>query len=140
MSLQKLLANYPNYPARRIRRLAAQLEWLECQGIDPITKGIAHDLMQLNLLEADGRVSQEIVADQTPTGVKIDIFAENGAQPLLSPVRVVALDEVLKLLDLVAGDPMSHVIAKSEANAHSFMSFYEATHENGDLPAPGPAG
>lgn len=140
MSLQKLLANYPNYPARRIRRLAAQLEWLECQGVEPLAKGIAHDLMQLNLLEADGRVSQEIVVDQTPTGVKIDIFAENGAQPLLSPVRVVALDQVLRLLDRVADDPDSILIAKSEANAHSFTTFHEVIHENGDLPAPGPAG
>lgn len=59
MSLQKLLTDYPNYSARKVRRLAKQLKLLETQvgilnvGEDTgLLKGIMSDLMDYNLQQA----------------------------------------------------------------------------------------
>lgn len=52
MSLQTLLAKYPRYSARKIRRLAQQLELLD-QIVDPLTKSIADDLIEFHLMKAE---------------------------------------------------------------------------------------
>lgn len=56
MSLQKLLTDYPNYSARKVRRLARQLslmEKVEKESTEPLlVKGIMSDLMDYNLQQA----------------------------------------------------------------------------------------
>ncbi len=56
MSLQKLLTDYPNYSARKVRRLARQLsllEKVEKETVEPLlAKGIMSDLMDYNLQQA----------------------------------------------------------------------------------------
>lgn len=70
MSLQSLLADFPNYSARKVRRLARQLNSLA--KIDPIampeSKGIADDLMEYNLLQAklEERMGDIRVAEAPP--------------------------------------------------------------------------
>lgn len=51
MSLLRLLADFPNYSARKVRRLANQLKWLEGSQ-DPQAKNIAADLMDYNMQSA----------------------------------------------------------------------------------------
>lgn len=62
MSIVKLLAEYPNYSARKVRRLAKQLAILEEAhlplGADQgILKGVADDLMEFNLLRAESEIA-----------------------------------------------------------------------------------
>lgn len=61
MSLQILLAEYPNYPARQVRGLAKQLQYLN--GVNSKeAKGIAQDLQELHLLRAqvESRLNDDV--------------------------------------------------------------------------------
>ena len=51
MSLLKLLSDFPNYSAWKVRKLANQLRWLE-QTSDSQAKDIAADLIEFNLQQA----------------------------------------------------------------------------------------
>lgn len=59
MSLIQLLVDFPNYSARRVRRLAKQIAFVQKAGAEfamheevGISKGIESDLMEFNLLQA----------------------------------------------------------------------------------------
>jgi hypothetical protein len=64
MSLVNLLANFPNYSARKVRRLAKQLSYLENVN-SPEAKGIGQDLMEYNLLQAttEARMNDDVKED-----------------------------------------------------------------------------
>jgi len=68
MSLITLLADFPNYSARKVRRLAKQLAALEkaCDpSLLPEQRGIAADLMEFNLLQArtEDRLNDDLGKD-----------------------------------------------------------------------------
>lgn len=69
MSLQTLLAQYPNFSARKIRRLATQLQFLE--GLNaPEAKGIAADLMALTMQAAKTEAQLSDVAQDPPEKIR----------------------------------------------------------------------
>lgn len=67
MSLLKLLADFPNYSARKVRRLANQLKWLDGSQ-DPQAKNIAADLMDYNMQSAqlEERLNDDVRVEETP--------------------------------------------------------------------------
>lgn len=69
MSLQTLLAQYPNFSARRIRRLATQLQFLEGLGSSE-AKGIATDLMALTMQAAKTEAQLSDVAQDSPEKIR----------------------------------------------------------------------
>lgn len=71
MSLLKLLADFPNYSARKVRRLANQLKWLEGSQ-DPQAKNIAADLMDYNMQSAqlEERLNDDVRVELTPNLVQ----------------------------------------------------------------------
>ncbi len=66
MSLLRLLADFPNYSARKVRRLANQLKWLD-QNSDPQAKNIAADLMDYNVQSAqlEERLNDDVKVEMT---------------------------------------------------------------------------
>lgn len=84
MSLQTLLTDFPNYSARKVRRLANQIAFVEEAGRigmadPPVAKGITSDLMEFNLLQAKiesqlnddvRRLSPEVTESVTLTTVE----------------------------------------------------------------------
>jgi hypothetical protein len=75
MSLQRLLSDFPNYSARKVRRLAKQLALLE--KLDhPEAKGIASDLMEFNLQSAqlEERLAELPVAEAS----KLDTYKDQA--------------------------------------------------------------
>lgn len=69
MSLQTLLAQYPNFSARRIRRLAIQLQFLEKLN-SPEAKGIASDLMALTMQAAKTEAQLSDVSQDSPEKIR----------------------------------------------------------------------
>jgi len=69
MSLVNLLANFPNYSARKVRRLAKQLSYLENVN-SPEAKGIGQDLMEYNLLlaQTEAQLNDDVARDDSPQG------------------------------------------------------------------------
>lgn len=87
MSLQKLLVEYPNFSARRVRRLAKQLAMLD--KIDPVAhpeaKGIAADLMEAALLSA--RIEAQMNDDRPIEPEDIDIPRQPELLPVVIPLE-----------------------------------------------------
>lgn len=71
MSLLKLLADFPNYSARKVRRLANQLKWLDGSQ-DPQAKNIAADLMDYNVQSAqlEERLNDDVKVEVPLPGVE----------------------------------------------------------------------
>lgn len=72
MSLVKLLTEYPQYSARRVRRLAVQIALLETFASKEV-KGIVEDLMEFNLLQAK-------LESQLNDDVKIEGALQRGTE------------------------------------------------------------
>ncbi len=89
MSLLKLLAEYPNYSARKVRRLARQLAMIENVAENfsigeetGLLKSISADLMEFNLQQAslESHLNDDI---QTPA-VEVETEADRAARGSIS--------------------------------------------------------
>lgn len=81
MSLQVLLAEYPNYPAREVRKLAKQLNYLS--GINSKeSAGISSELISLHLMRA--KVEAQLNDDVPLT----DLQVKQVAEKLQAKIRV----------------------------------------------------
>lgn len=115
MSLQSLLADFPNYSARKVRRLARQLNSLA--KVDPIvmpeSKGIADDLMEYNLLQAKIEERTAEVAEAPPSEdevrERISVTPHDAAMKALNTM----LEYVRVNSDInVKGEDFQHVVNK----------------------------
>lgn len=121
MSLQSLLTDFPNYSARKVRRLAKQLSLLEQIKLpvgegSGITKGIADDLMEFNLQSA--RLEEQLgdvkaaelppVVEETVTE-RISVTPHDAAYKALNTlIEYVRVNSDIN----VKGADFEHVIAK----------------------------
>ena len=115
-----LLARFPSYPARKVRRLAKQLDMLEA--IDSVeVDGIQEDLMELNLMQAERmeRGPEVVYSGDAVDLSKIDIRPIDPSEEITE--RVVPLDSVIALLGQVGPEELRSRLA-SEINNLSFIS------------------
>lgn len=132
MSLIQLLVDFPNYSARRVRRLAKQIAFVQQvadHSDEPnVAKGIEQDLMEYNLLCAqreaqlndDVSVPIEPQIHPLPKSKRIHVTPSDAARraidEMVSWIRV-NTDANLKREDL------EHLIAKCHGIIHG-QSFY----------------
>lgn len=137
MSLQRLLAERPEYPARKVRRLACQLHELE--RVDPTllpsARSIAHDLTDYHMHCAGLVGGQEIVVEQVETGISIDLFQAKEREA----VRAVNLEQAIESLKRLRNNPNDNLMREliENLNQRSFMAFYEVEDAKPDRSDPG---
>ena len=104
MSILKLLVDFPNYSARKIRKLAKQLAFVEQvakHADEPaVAKGIAEDLMELSLLKAaqEHQLNDDLQVTQAPVKV-LDRVMEPGEKLMTERICVVSLKEARRALN-----------------------------------------
>lgn len=94
MSLLTLLVDFPNYSARKVRRLANQIAYLEAQHKNPVARGIESDLMEFNLLQAktEAQLNDDV---SLPGPVAIAVSEERVTER----INVTPTDAARKALD-----------------------------------------
>lgn len=110
MSLQILLAQYPNFSARKIRRLAKQLDFL--QGLSsPEAKGIAADLMALTMQAAKTEAQLSDAPQDSPEKIR-----NVTVVPSTEVIR--AVEELVSWIDkaYVGGQRPGELITSIEAS------------------------
>src|SRR5690348_3007782 len=95
MSLQTLLVDYPNYPARRIRRLATQLAFVEqaTKHVDDpsVGSGIAGDLMKFNLNRAalEDQLNDDVRKPAPAEPLEQEVTTRICVTPLAAGIKVI---------------------------------------------------
>lgn len=112
MSLQTLLAQYPNFSARRIRRLAIQLQFLEKLN-SPEAKGIASDLMALTMQAAKTETQLSDVSDPNSEQIKF-------VNVVTSAAAIQAVDEFSLALSACKSVTEAHRCAQAFVQGASF--------------------
>lgn len=136
MSLQKLLAEFPNYSARKVRRLAKQANLLQsiaaefALGEDTgLLKGIEVDLMDYNLLMAETeRQMNDDLKEESP---KVDVEEEAKVDRVqVTPVSEArrALQTVLEWMRVntdanMKSQELNELVAKCQGMVYG-QSFY----------------
>lgn len=135
MSLQKLLAEHPNYSARKVRRLAKQLATLEKIDLiaHPDAKGIGTDLMDFHLLSA--KVEDRLADVSQVTSNPFPVSAEHGDRVTdrlsVTPVSAAnkAIDVLVEWLRIhtdatLANDALTRVLqqARGHINGQAFTT------------------
>lgn len=126
MSLVQLLTDFPNYSARRIRRLAKQIAFVQqvaAHSDEPnVAKGIEADLVEYNLLcaQRDDASIRKLPESEEPISKRINVTPTDAARrvidEMVSWIRS-NTDANLKREDL------EHLIAKCRGIIHG-QSFY----------------
>jgi hypothetical protein len=94
MSIVALLVDFPNYSARKVRRLAQQLAYLT--GGTALQKGIAEDLMEFNLLKAKTEAQlNDDISEAAPQKVPVKLDDERVTERIC----VVSVKEARRALE-----------------------------------------
>lgn len=119
-----LLARFPKYSARKVRRLAKQLDML--QNLDPLAypdyHGICEDLMEFNIMQAERqeRESEGDIADVEPSCPPPG-FEVRPIPTERTMTRVVPLDEAIKIIETAYPVEFTTEVI-SKMNEASFMT------------------
>lgn len=117
MSLVKLLTQYPQFSARKVRRLATQLAYLENINSKE-AKGIADDLMEFNLLQAK-------IETQLNDDVKESVGEAPRTNEVTERINVTPTAEAIRAIELLAGEGNAFPdVARSAKGIVYGSSFY----------------
>ncbi|AAX84892.1 possible translation initiation factor [Xanthomonas phage Xp15] len=91
---QNLLANYPKYSARKVRRLAEHLEFLSGSADYPVSRQIAEDLQAYHLLQAK-------MESQMNDDVQVQVQVTGPHEHTTEHISVTPVGTARKALDVI---------------------------------------
>jgi hypothetical protein len=126
-----LLARFPQFPARKVRRLAKQIDLLDGFAA-PEINGIIDDLVEFNMLQAE-RQERGDVAEMSGEPIQLEIRPVVPMEEVTE--RVVPLDQVLEMLrtigTMVIEEPSDVDSFITQMNAASYICTTKK-HPQGD--------